>query len=81
MESLVKISGKIGLLVSFLLFFSMTIRMLIVKIYNGIPIIDDNFSTVNEILHYFTISVTLIILAVPEGLPLAVLMSIAYSTD
>ena len=59
----------------------MTIRMLIEKIYNGIPIIDENFSTVNEILHYFTISVTLIILAVPEGLPLAVLMSIAYSTD
>jgi len=55
--------------------------MLIEKIYNGIPIIDENFSTVNEILHYFTISVTLIILAVPEGLPLAVLMSIAYSTD
>ena len=81
MESLVNYSGKIGLLVSFLLFFSMTIRMLIEKIYNGIPIIDENFSTVNEILHYFTISVTLIILAVPEGLPLAVLMSIAYSTD
>lgn len=81
MESLVNYSGKIGLFVSFLLFFSMTIRMLIEKIYNGIPIIDENFSTVNEILHYFTISVTLIILAVPEGLPLAVLMSIAYSTD
>ena len=81
MESLVNYSGKIVLFVSFLLFFSMTIRMLIEKIYNGIPIIDENFSTVNEILHYFTISVTLIILAVPEGLPLAVLMSIAYSTD
>jgi magnesium-transporting ATPase (P-type) len=33
----------------------------------------------NEILEYFIISVTIVVVAVPEGLPLAVTISLAYS--
>lgn len=34
---------------------------------------------VNDLATYFTISITVIIVAVPEGLPLAVVLSLAYS--
>ncbi|CAM9489993.1 unnamed protein product, partial [Discosporangium mesarthrocarpum] len=34
-----------------------------------------------NILHAFVLSVTIVVVAVPEGLPLAVTISLAYSTS
>lgn len=34
-----------------------------------------------HILHAFVLSVTIVVVAVPEGLPLAVTISLAYSTS
>ena len=34
---------------------------------------------INDLATYFTLSITVIIVAVPEGLPLAVVLSLAYS--
>lgn len=33
----------------------------------------------NEVLHYFTLAIAVVVMAVPEGLPLAVTISLAYS--
>jgi len=37
--------------------------------------------TLKDILNYITICITIIMVAVPEGLPLAVSISVAYSLD
>ena len=37
--------------------------------------------TVHEIIEYFIIAVSIIVVAVPEGLPLAVTIALAYSVD
>lgn len=34
---------------------------------------------IDDLANYFTLSITVIIVAVPEGLPLAVVLSLAYS--
>jgi Ca2+ transporting ATPase len=40
-----------------------------------------SIDTVNEVIHYFIISVSIIVVAVPEGLPLAVTIALAYSVN
>ena len=37
-------------------------------------------SYIGEILSYFILGITVIVVAIPEGLPLAVTLSLAYST-
>lgn len=36
-------------------------------------------STINHLVEYFIIAVTVVVVAVPEGLPLAVTIALAYS--
>jgi magnesium-transporting ATPase (P-type) len=36
-------------------------------------------TNVNELLNFFILAVTVIVVAIPEGLPLAVTLSLAYS--
>jgi Ca2+ transporting ATPase len=36
-------------------------------------------SDVNEVLRFFIIGVTVVVVAIPEGLPLSVTLSLAYS--
>lgn len=38
-----------------------------------------NMQTIRTIIEYFTIAVSIIVVAVPEGLPLAVTIALAYS--
>lgn len=38
-------------------------------------------STLLKIIDYFTIAITVVIVAVPEGLPLAVSIAMAFSVD
>jgi Ca2+ transporting ATPase len=37
--------------------------------------------TVHEIIEYFIIAVSIVVVAVPEGLPLAVTIALAYSVN
>jgi Ca2+ transporting ATPase len=38
-----------------------------------------SYQTLNSLVNYFIIAVSIVVLAVPEGLPLAVTISLAYS--
>lgn len=72
------IIGKIGLVFASLTFIVLLARFLIDKAMHGgllkwFP--DDAL----VILNYFAISVTIIVVAVPEGLPLAVTLSLAFA--
>jgi len=66
--------GKLGLLVAVLSFIVLLVRWIIEN--KGFPI-----SKINEDgpVQFFLFAVTIIVVAVPEGLPLAVTISLAYS--
>ncbi|MED6223009.1 Alpha carbonic anhydrase 4 [Stylosanthes scabra] len=72
------IIGKIGLTFACLTFVVLTIRFLVEKAING------EFSSWSsndalKLLDFFAIAVTIIVVAVPEGLPLAVTLSLAFA--
>ncbi|XP_042428226.1 probable calcium-transporting ATPase 8, plasma membrane-type isoform X1 [Zingiber officinale] len=71
------IIGKIGLAFASLTFIVLLGRFMLDKFYNaGLKWFPDDVLT---ILNYFAISVTIIVVAVPEGLPLAVTLSLAFA--
>ncbi|CAA6654011.1 unnamed protein product [Spirodela intermedia] len=72
------IIGKIGLGFAILTFLVLLARFLIGKAVHG-GILHWSFNDALSILNYFSISVTIIVVAVPEGLPLAVTLSLAFA--
>jgi len=69
--------GKIGLGAAILTFSALTIFWA-VRLY-GEENQKFNFAQLIDLLDFFIISVTIVVVAVPEGLPLAVTISLAYS--
>ncbi|KAG2671737.1 hypothetical protein I3760_13G009000 [Carya illinoinensis] len=72
------IIGKIGLAVAVLTFLVLTSRFLVEKSLHN-KITDWSASDALKLLNYFAISVTILVVAVPEGLPLAVTLSLAFA--
>lgn len=68
--------GYFGLTCGVLLFLVLTVWLLAVEI---IPNGWDSSKHIDEILSYLMLAVAVIVMAVPEGLPLAVTISLAYS--
>ncbi|KAH6817726.1 autoinhibited isoform 4 [Perilla frutescens var. frutescens] len=72
------IIGKIGLCFAVLTFLVLTIRFLIEKgLHNELT--KWSSSDALSLLNYFATAVTIIVVAVPEGLPLAVTLSLAFA--
>ncbi|KAI4300812.1 hypothetical protein L6164_034146 [Bauhinia variegata] len=70
--------GKIGLAFAVLTFLVLIIRFLVEKALNG-EFTDWSSIDAMKLLDYFAIAVTIIVVAVPEGLPLAVTLSLAFA--
>ena len=70
--------GKIGVMVACITFIAMTTRMCW-DIMNDAEKKFLSAETLNNIVQFIIIGITVIVVAVPEGLPLAVTMSLAFS--
>ena len=68
----------IGFYVAIFTFAVLFIKLVLVTIMSGSTIFL-TWANAMQILNYFIIAVTIIVVAVPEGLPLAVMISLAYS--
>lgn len=88
LDGLTEIINKIGTWAAISIFAALTIEVLVRAFVlnetllgpNNQPFVFGlNADTINEFVHFFIIAVTIVVVAVPEGLPMAVNLSLAYS--
>ena len=79
LEKLARDISIFGLVSALAIFIVLVIILIIVESKDGWP--DDAIEYVNEILEYFLISIAILVVAIPEGLPLAVTLSLAFSVN
>jgi magnesium-transporting ATPase (P-type) len=79
LEKLAGYIGKFGYIAGALIFISMTLFLIIKIMFTDKGLLDPE--TLQNMLRYFTIGVSIVIVAVPEGLPLAVSIAMAFSVD
>lgn len=82
LDVLVDQIGKIGLYCAVLTFSAMVINLVFSVVTSDDP--NESLFTLGnlqEIVDYFIIGVTIIVVAIPEGLPLAVTIALAYAVD
>ena len=65
--------------VAFLTFLAMVINLIIGRILSNQPVYD--FVVIKGVINACIVAITIIVVAVPEGLPLAVTISLAYSVN
>ena len=78
LETIAEQIGKLGLYCAILTFIAMSIRLLC-KIFLAHTRTLDDGQNIMDVLDAFIIGLTVVVVAVPEGLPLAVTISLAFS--
>jgi Ca2+ transporting ATPase len=68
--------GNFGLVSAILIMIVLLIRLTVERIQENTW---DHSRNWNEILQFILIGITVVVVAIPEGLPLAVTLSLAYS--
>lgn len=77
LERVANLIGKIGTYVAGLTFIALTINAFLSRILSNQKVF--SLEITNQIINAAILSITIIVVAVPEGLPLAVTLSLAYS--
>jgi len=67
--------GKFGLISGIIIFLILMIRFAVERAAAK----EFTSENGNDIIHYFILSVAVLVMAIPEGLPLSVTLSLAYS--
>jgi P-type E1-E2 ATPase len=79
LESLASYLGKIGYFLGFLTFLILMVFLMIKVAVSDQSLLDT--ATALDIIRNFTTGLAIIIVAIPEGLPLAISISMAFSID
>jgi magnesium-transporting ATPase (P-type) len=78
LETIANTIGKIGVYVAILTFIAMSINLIVKTVLDPSKVLA-SMDTVNKIVDFIIIAITVIVVSVPEGLPLAVTISLAFS--
>jgi P-type E1-E2 ATPase len=79
LEKLASYLGKLGYMLGFLTFFILMVFLMIKVAVSDQNLLDT--TTALEFIRNFTTGLAIIIVAIPEGLPLAISISMAFSID
>jgi Ca2+ transporting ATPase len=79
LEKIARDIGIFGLISAVLLFTALMIRFIVENSNKGWE--EEALVYVREVLEFFLIAITILIVAIPEGLPLAVTLSLAFSVQ
>ena len=79
LNELSNLIGDLGYLMAILIGFVLFLKETIVNLYSGISIWTSH--ELDVLVNAFIIAVTVIVVAIPEGLPMAVTIALAYSVD
>lgn len=71
--------GKVGLFVATVVLIILVARYFAITFKNALPKDRKAMQVIKDMVHIFSIAVTIVVVAVPEGLPLAVTLTLAYS--
>jgi len=77
LETIADMIGWVGIYAAILTFVASIVNMTVIKIMNNGEFWE--LETLNRVMDSVVLSITIVVVAVPEGLPLAVTISLAYS--
>lgn len=77
LETIAEQIGTVGVYCAILTFAASTANLLLTKWLNGDAFL--TIETLNSLISFLIVGITIIVVAVPEGLPLAVTISLAFS--